>query len=285
MSDRTALLFPGQGSQSDGMGEDIRRWCPDLFHLALEAVGDDPFERAGEGTEYAQPALYCASFAAWTRAGRPGAELMAGHSLGELAALAAAGAIAPDDGLRIAVLRGRAMSDAARAAPAGGMLALLGGELDHEELAARHSLTVANDNAPGQIVVSGPVGKLEAAAAEARALGAKTSRLAVSGAFHSPAMAVAIPALEAALDRIEVRAPHTPVLSGVTAAPFDDIRRRLVEALVNPVRWRETLLALRESGTRRFIEVGPGKVLRGLVRRTLPDVEALLLSTQEAVGV
>jgi [acyl-carrier-protein] S-malonyltransferase len=278
---RTALLFPGQGSQTPDMREMVEAFRPDLLDSAMAEVGEDPFSRVDDGTRFAQPALYCASVALWTEGGRPGADFIAGHSLGELAALVAAGSLDAEDGLRIAAQRGRLMQQAAEASPSGGMLALLGDDPVAREVAARHSLTVANDNAPGQLVLSGPGDILDDAAADGKDFGLKAVRLSVSGAFHTPAMAPVVPELEAVLAEVEVRPPRVPVLSCITARPFDDIRARLAEALVSPVRWRETLLALHGSGVRRFLEVGPGKVLRGLVRRTVRDAEALTLAEAE----
>jgi malonyl CoA-acyl carrier protein transacylase len=278
---RTAILFPGQGSHVDDMREAVEATSPGLLELADELVGEDPFERIEDGTRFAQPALYCSSIALWERAGRPGADCFAGHSLGEVAALVAAGSIAVDDGLRLAVRRGELMGEAADAAPDGGMLAVLGDDDAARAIASLHRLAVANDNAPGQIVLSGPDDELRDAAGEAKSHGIRTIRLSVRGAFHSPAMAPVIPKLRQALAGIEVRPPRVPVLSGVTAEPIDDVRNRLAEALVSPVRWREVLAALERRGIGRFVEIGPGKVLKGLVRRTLPDAEALTLADLE----
>jgi [acyl-carrier-protein] S-malonyltransferase len=276
-----ALLFPGQGSQVPGMREIVAAHRPDLLELAVEQVGADPFELLDEGTRFAQPALYCASIALWDAAGSPGAEAVAGHSLGEIAALVAAGALGIEDGLRLAVCRGRLMQRAADDAAPGGMVALLGNDLLASALAERYGLVVANENAPGQVVVSGPDDGLQAAVTDAKPLGLKAMRLAIRGAFHSPAMASVLPHWRAALAETEIRPPGTPVYSGVTARPFDDVRRRLAEALVKPVRWRETLLSLQDAGVRHFCEVGPGKVLNGLVRRTLPEVDVRALADLE----
>ena len=279
----TALLFPGQGSQTPGMRAQVERHRPELLERAVEVVGDDPFERVDDGTRYAQPALYCASLAGWSRLGAPLADFLAGHSLGELAALAAAGSLDPVDGLRLVALRGRLMQEAGEhAAGEGGMLAVIGaGDVSLEELADRHGLSVANDNAPDQVVLSGPAAGLEAARRDARSAGLRAVRLPVSGAFHSPAMAAGVEAFAAALAEVDVAPPRAPVLSGVTAEPFDDIRRRLVEGLTHGVRWRETLLGLRARGVRRLVEVGPGRVLTGLVQRTLHDVEAVAADSLE----
>jgi [acyl-carrier-protein] S-malonyltransferase len=265
------------------MRDAVERARPDLLARAIELAGDDPFTRLDRGTRYLQPALYCASVALWEEAGRPRADLYAGHSLGEIAALVAAGSIDAADGLWVSVRRGELMQEAAEAQPEGAMLAVLGADDLARDLAHAHRLAVANENAPGQTVLSGPAHAVDAASDEAKAHGARAMELPVQGAFHSPAMARAVPRLREALAQIVVRAPATPVISGVTAKPFDDVRARLAEALVRPVRWTEVLATLRRLGADRFVEVGPGRVLTGLVRRTLPDVEALSLERLEAV--
>lgn len=278
---QTALLFPGQGSQTDDMRDAVSEALPELIDRAIRELGEDPFERVGDGTQFAQPALYCASIALWVRAGSPRADFVAGHSLGEIGALVAGGSISIEDGLWLAVRRGELMQRVADSRPPGGMLALLGDEAITRRIAAAHWLTVANDNAPGQLILSGPSDDLKAATREAKAERLKAMPLAVSGAFHTDAMAEAVPAFREALARIEVQAPRVPVFSSVTARPFHDIRAELAQALVRPVRWRETMFALRDRGAERFVEIGPGKVLKGLVRRTLPDVEATVLRERE----
>jgi len=278
----TALLFPGQGSQTADMRDVVEEVSPELLERAAEAVGEDPFDRVGDGTRFAQPALYCASVALWIRAGSPDADFVAGHSLGEVGALVAGGSLSVEDGLWLAARRGRVMQEVAAKQPVGGMLALLGDEETSRRIAATHDLTVANDNAPGQLVVSGPKADLEAAAAEAKGERLKAMPLAVRGAFHTEAMAPALTEFRAALERTPVQPPSVPVFSSITARPFADVRDELARALVRPVLWRETLLALRDRGVKRFVEVGPGTVLKGLVRRTLPDLEAGILSEREA---
>jgi [acyl-carrier-protein] S-malonyltransferase len=280
----TAILFPGQGSQTSGMAAVAAAERPDLLEQAREELGADPFEQIADGTHHAQPALYCASLAHWKRAGSPSGEMVAGHSLGELAALVAGGALGAEHGLRLAVVRGRLMEDAAEATP-GGMLASLGGEEGTvREIAARFELTVANENAPGQLVLSGPSESISEARAELRTSGAKAIRLPVAGAFHSPLMAGAAEAFRAALDEVEFRRPGLPVYSSTSAAPFDDPRDRLAAALTEPVVWCRTLAAMQEAGAGTFLETGPGDVLTGLVRRTLPDADASSLAETEAVG-
>ena len=277
----TALLFPGQGSQTADMRQAVERHAPDLLELVLDQVGADPFELADEGTAYAQPAIVCASLALWEGAGRPDAAFFAGHSLGELSALAAAGALSPADAVRLAVVRGRLMQEAGGRAP-GGMMALLGDGLEaRAAVAAAGDVSIANDNGPTQLVVAGPRAALDHAAAEAKARGVRTMRLAVSGAFHSPAIRPAVAPYRKALERVEIHAPGLPVFSSSTASPFGArgaaIRDQLAVALVRPVRWRETMIALQELGAERFCEVGPGKALTGMVKRALDGVDASVL--------
>ncbi len=271
----TAILFPGQGSQTPGMRDVVAAHRPELLEAAEEVVGEDPFPRAEEGTNFAQPAIFCASLAGWARLGSPDGDFMAGHSLGELAALVAAGCLSERDGLELVALRGRLMQDSGEQAGDGGMLALLGtGAAEHApELAEAHGLTVANDNSPQQVILSGARGALPGAAADAEEIGLRASELPVTGAFHSPMMAAAIPEFAAALERVKIAPSRVIVLSAVSAAPFEDVREQLAQALTMPVRWRETMLALHELGADRFVEVGPGRVLTGLAKRTLRDVE------------
>jgi malonyl CoA-acyl carrier protein transacylase len=155
------------------------------------------------------------------------------------------------------------------------MLALLGAGAAEQAsaLADAHGLALANDNSPQQVVLSGPRGALPGAARAASELGLRAMELDVTGAFHSPMMAAAVPEFEHALARVHFDTPRVPVVSAVNAEPFDDIPLRLAQALTHPVRWRETLLALQALGAERFVEVGPGRVLTGLAKRTLNDVE------------
>lgn len=267
----TAILFPGQGSHSPDMRDTVARVRPELLEQVLRRVGEDPFLRAQESTRFAQPAIFCASLAGWAEMGQPAGDMMAGHSLGELTALVAAGAISEPDGLELVAVRGELMARAGE----GGMLALLGpGAAESaSKLAATHGLSVANDNCPTQVVLSGPIGALPAAAQDAAERRLRTMDLPVSGAFHSPMMAAAVPQFAAALAGVDIKSPRVPVLSAVTAQPFDDVPRLLAEALTKPVRWRETMLEAQRLGAERFVEVGPGRVLTGLVKRTLSGVE------------
>lgn len=283
----TAVVFPGQGSQTPDMRELVARERPDLLALAETLVGEDPFPRVKDSTRYAQPAILCASLAGWGAVGATVEPLaLAGHSLGELSALAAAGALTDEDALALAVERGRLMAEAGEAAGGGTMLALLGGTATQaRRLAAAHGVAVANDNAPGQAVLSGAPDALDAAAAQARKDGLRAMALDVAGAFHSPQMAGARDGFAAALDDTDFRAPRIPVVSCSTARAFGaDPRRELADALTAPVRWRETLAALHARGARHFVDVGPGKVLRKLVARNLPDATAAGPETARALA-
>ena len=264
----TAILFPGQGSQDPDMRELVAAAAPDLLERCLALVGDDPFARVAESTRFAQPAIFCASVAGW-RSGRDLGEdpaAVAGHSLGELAALVAAGALDADDALELVVLRGRLMADAG----GGTMLALLGAsDEDARRLAAAHGVVVANENAPGQAVLSGDRGLLDAAAAAARAEGFKALELGVAGAFHSPAMAPAVAPFATALAHTELRPPAVPVISGLTGREMRNPRRELAEALTHPVRWSSVMAELARRGVDRFVDAGPGRVLAKLVKRNV----------------
>jgi [acyl-carrier-protein] S-malonyltransferase len=270
----SALLFPGQGSHVADMDAAWRgAGGRGLLQRGIELLGYDPFADLGMGTRVQQPAIFLVCACAWDAHEHEGNHpplAAAGHSLGEYAALHAAGALTFDDALLLVNERAAAMQDAAEAQP-GGMVAMLGGDAHAiAELARSLGLTVANDNAPGQLVLSGPVELIDTAAELARTdAGARPMRLDVAGAFHSPLMEPAADRLRAALAATPITEPAFPVWSNGSAAPFVDIRRELAENLLKPVRWRETLLALRARGVERFVELGPGAVLTGMVKRTL----------------
>lgn len=265
-----ALLFPGQGSHAPGMDEPHRGHA--LFERGLELLGFDPFARLEEGTRTQQPALFLCSAVEWEsyEGDRDAIGAAAGHSLGEYAALYAAGVLEFDDAVRLVDARAAAMADAARRNP-GGMVAMLGGDAHAvRDFAQRLRLTVANDNAPGQLVLSGALDAIDAAVETAREeTGARARKLDVGGAFHSPLMEPAAAKLATALKLTPISPPRFPVFANGSAAPFVDVRRELSENLLRPVRFRETLLALRAAGAERFVELGPGEVLTGLVKRTL----------------
>jgi [acyl-carrier-protein] S-malonyltransferase len=274
-----AVLFPGQGSQTPAMRDVVARRCPELLERCLDLVGEDPFPRVEESTRFQQPAIFCASWAGWTALGdEPCAA--AGHSLGELAALAAAGVLQLDDALRLVVLRGELMAEAD---PSGSMIALVGATAeDAAAIAGAAGIVVANDNAPGQIVLAGRRDRLEQVEDLAGERGLRALGLPVAGAFHSPSMESAVAPFRAALDATDVAEPRFPVISCATTEPFTDVRAELAQALTRPVRWRETFQALHEAGARRFVEVGPGKVLARLGKRIVDGTKVQTLDLEVA---
>jgi malonyl CoA-acyl carrier protein transacylase len=275
---RTVALFPGQGSQTPDMRDHVVRRCPDLLERCVELVGEDPFARVGESTRFQQPAIFCASWAGWTALGATPAAA-AGHSLGELAALAAAGVLCVQDALELVVLRGRLMAEAD---PRGCMVALVGAsEAEAAAIAQDAGVAIANDNAPGQIVLSGPRERLVGIEAAAARRGIRARPLPVSGAFHSPSMQPAVGAFRAALDEGGLGEARFPVFSCTSARPFTDVRAELAASLVRPVRWRETFVALHEAGWSTFVETGPGRVLAALGRRIVPGTK---VQTVEALA-
>ncbi|TML04394.1 MAG: ACP S-malonyltransferase [Actinobacteria bacterium] len=270
--DFTAVLFPGQGSLTADARDHARDVVPDLVQRASELVGEDPFDRPHDSTRFAQPAIFVASMAGWRERQDDLSDVgaMAGHSLGELSALAAAGALRLDDALKLVVLRGRLMADAAEENPGGGMVALLGATPERAAaLAAAHGLELANDNAPGQVVLSGRRVAIDVVTKAARAEGLKAMALDLAGAFHSRDMAAAELPFLLALEDVPMSRPHVPVVSGYAARPFAEVPFELARALVSPVRWRETMAMLVELGARRFVDVGPGEVLARLVKRNV----------------
>src|SRR3954447_9209754 len=282
----SAILFPGQGVGDVSSREIVGETRPDLLDLAVELVGEDPFERMAEGTAYAQPAVYCASIAGYDRLGRPDPQYFAGHSLGEVGALAAAGTIDDADGLRVVVARGRVMEDAARAGEPGGMLPVGCDRDGAQKLADEHALTLANENSPQQFVLSGPLARIQDAEAAAKGSGMRAKKLAVAGAFHTEAMSVGVDAFRAEIDEIDFKAPRAPVVCSTTAEFFDDdARDALAASLVSPIRWTAVLGRLSELGVRQYLDVGPGKVLAGLVRRTLEGAETEAVAGRESAVV
>jgi [acyl-carrier-protein] S-malonyltransferase len=303
-----AFVFPGQGAQAVGMGHALYESMPAarlVFDEVDEAL-DAPLSRLiFEGpdeqlrlTEHAQPALMATSLAAVraleAASGRPLAQLcalVAGHSLGEYSALAAAGSLALADAARLLRVRGRAMQDAVPVGE-GAMAAILGLELAQVEQVAREASAVgvcdlANDNAPGQAVVSGSRAAVGRAVDLAKAQGARRSvLLPVSAPFHCRLLAPAAEAVRAALADIQIGAPAVPVVTNVSARPErapEVLRRHLVEQVTARVRWRESLLAMAELGTRTVVELGAGRVLSGLAKRTLPGVATMALGTPEEI--
>ena len=290
---RTAFLFPGQGSQAVGMGADLFREDPAariLFEAANDAAGADvttlcfkgPFEALSR-TRVLQPAITAVDLAcrAWLESHGVAPDAAAGHSLGELSALACAGCVADVDAVRLAAARGKAMDDAAQATP-GTMIAVVGLDADAviadtAALLDRAEGGVANLNGPDQVVLSGTSAAMDRAATHFESKGARCVPLAVSGAWHSETMAPAEAPFQAVLDGIAIAAPARRLYMNVTGAAATDpdaIRAALVGQLRNPVRWVDIVKGLMADGVTRFVEVGPGKVLRGTLRRIWPDATA-----------
>ncbi len=274
---RAAILFPGQGAAVAGSRALVEERCGDLYEQACGLLAGDPFELADSSTRYAQPAIFLASLAGWRAALEAGIEAcaFAGHSLGELSALTAAGVLTPSDGLELVVLRGRLMDDVTRTAN-GGMVAILKGTVEQaERLALDHGLRVANYNAPGQTVLSGPERGLDAAARDAREQGMRALKLSVSGAFHTPALRPARVQFQQALASVPIGSASAPVFSSMTAEPFANPVNQLAAALVQPVRWSETMIALDRAAAPAYLDVGPDRVLERLVTRNLGEVRLI----------
>jgi [acyl-carrier-protein] S-malonyltransferase len=269
----TAALFPGAGPLTVGAREVAWAGCAELCAKVRAIMGADPFVRAGDGPEYAQPAVLLSAVAGWrTRRIKLSAiDAMAGHSVGELAALAVAGAAAIDDILWLAIVRARLLQRAADdAAPAAALRLSSSDDDEPLKLAHDYGLTVASDDAPGEVVVCGPRDAVEALAGDARQHGLDAQAVPGRAVFQaSAAEAVREPFFEAAAS-IEWTAPALPVVCGATAAPFTDIPSELAGGLVTPVRWRETIARLYGLGIREFIDVGPGEDLARLVTANLP---------------
>lgn len=321
---RYALLFPGQASQHVGMGAELRAAsaaAEEVFALADRATGLPIAAACREGplelltrTEYAQPAVIAASLAALRvlreRLATAGKWLApafcAGHSVGELAALSAAGALSEEQALRLVARRSRHMAAACEAVDST-MAAVLGADLAALESACRSAaeatgtlLQVANLNAPDQLVVSGHRAAVDWLAERARALGLRrVVPLKVAGAFHSGYVRGAAVAFARDVADVPITQPAVPVVLNQTATPTtdpDEIRRELSEQIASPVRWSASLDVMAAAGCRLFVEVGPGQVLAGLVKRSVPGAQAVaagdlagidraieLLTTEEAL--
>ena len=297
MTDRIAFVFPGQGSHRAGMAS---AWLPqaaDLFTdlsdatgLDLVATADDA-EACGASTRLGQPSITAVSLAAHAALTQAGLvpDLVAGHSLGELSAAVAAGVFTPAEGVSLVAARGRAMGQACRSAP-GTMAAVVRVDTEtvEEVVATIDDVVVANINAPGQVAIAGTQAGIDAATEALRDEGGRVIALPVEGAFHSPAMTPAVVALTAALQWAPARDPEIGLVSGHDGAvrlTGSAVTRALVEGVLAPVRWVDVQHALRDAGVGLLVEVGPGGVLTGLAKRTLPDVRAVSVQTPEDVAV
>ena len=299
-----AFVFPGQGSQAIGMGQDLSEAfaaAREVFQEVDDALGQKLSKLMKDGpedqltlTENAQPALMAVSVAVMRTlekefgVGVDRAAFVAGHSLGEYSALAAAGAITLADTAGLLKLRGQAMQ---RAVPvgAGAMASLIGPKADvalAEEAAKAGSAVgvcvVANDNNAGNVVISGDKAAVDAAIEKAKELGARAILLNVSAPFHCPLMQPAADEMAEALATAAIIAPRAPLVANVSARPTLDpeaIRRMLVEQVTGRVRWRESMIWMTETGgVTRFAEAGAGKVLSGMAKRIAPDAEATPLN-------
>ncbi len=300
-----AFVFPGQGAQAVGMGRALADAVPasrEVFAEVDEALGEPLSRLVWEGdadalqlTRNAQPALMATSVAALRAleaegAGIAAASLVAGHSLGEYSALCAAGSLTVTDAARLLRVRGEAMQ-AAVPVGEGAMAALLGLDLEAATAVALEAQAeggvcqAANDNDPAQVVVSGTRDAVERAVVIAKARGAKRALLLpVSAPFHSALMAPAARVMEAALAEVALRPPAVPLLANVTAAPTADpeqIRSLLVRQVTGSVRWRESVLRMAEMGVTEAWELGAGRALSGMIRRTAPGLATRAVGTPE----
>ena len=298
-----AFIFPGQGSQSVGMGSALAqasRAAADVFAEVDEALGQNLFRIMREGpeeelklTENAQPAIMAHSIAVLRTLGVPVAgvaSFVAGHSLGEYSALCAAGSFDLPTTAKLLKLRGRAMQQAVPVGQ-GAMAALLGADLAlakkiAEAAAQGEVCTVANDNDPSQVVISGSKGAIDRAIEMAKEMGAKRAvALPVSAPFHCPLMQPAAEAMRDALSYVVLEAPAVPLFANVTAQPETDpdtIRNQLIEQVTGMVRWRESVANMVDAGVEEFIELG-GKVLGPMVKRIAPDARTTSVVTIEDI--
>jgi [acyl-carrier-protein] S-malonyltransferase len=300
-----AFIFPGQGSQAVGMGAalaDASRGARDVFDEVDEALGQNLFRLMRDGpeeelklTENAQPAIMAHSIAVLRTLGvrlTDVAKFVAGHSLGEYSALCAAGSFNLPTAARLLRLRGQAMQEAVPVGE-GAMAALLGADLAlaqkiADAAAEEEVCSVANDNDPSQVVISGAKGAIGRAVQIAKDMGAKRAvLLPVSAPFHCPLMQPAAEAMADALSYVVVQPPSVPLFANVTAEPATDpdaIRSQLVEQVTGMVRWRESVAHMFEAGVDDFVEIG-GKVLGAMVKRIVPDAKVMSVVTIEDVEV
>lgn len=288
-------MFPGQGVQSPGMSAGLTEPEPEIFATASDVLGADVIKLCETGesqgasldsTRWTQPAIFTCSVASHRRLTDAGgcSDAVVGHSIGEYSALVAAGAIDFADALRVVALRAEVTDQAARATP-GTMAAVMRIERSEaERIVAEHGVVLAADNGPGQLVISGALDAVARSVDALEAAGATCRRVDVAGAFHSPFMESAAGPMAEALEETRITEPSVAFWSTTRAARLEtpaDIRSSLVEQLTGPVRWHETILAM-ATASDRFTDVGPGRVVAGLVKRIVKGAEIRLAS--ELVG-
>lgn len=281
---KTAYIFPGQGSQFPGMAKELYTTHKDLMERANDLLGfritDIMFDGSSDdlkATKVTQPAIYIHSvLLALDQAQKP--DMVAGHSLGEFSALAAAGAVSFEDGLKLVSIRAWAMQKCCENRP-GAMAAVIGlaDEVIEEICAGIDGVVPANYNSPGQVVISGEEAAVDQACEALKAAGARRAlKLPVSGAFHSPLMEPAREELAAAIEATPFHKPCCPIYQNVSARPTEDpevIKANLLKQLTSPVKWTASVQQMLQDGAGRFVELGPGAVLQGLVKRIAGEAE------------
>ena len=299
-----SLIFPGQGSQSVGMGSELYKNYPYIKALFLQADENLGFKLSNlilEGpkeqldlTEYTQPAIFLISYSILevikneTKLDLETAKFFAGHSLGEYSALVASKSLKFEQAIKLLNKRGKAMQMAVPKGK-GGMVAILGAELEEitkllEENNKKYKCYVANDNSNGQIVLSGQNEDLDLMTEDLKKKSIKNIKLAVSAPFHCPLMNKASEIMKDEINNTEFSLPKNIIISNVTAEEVKDvntIKELLIEQIESPVRWRESVLYMKKKGTTKFIEIGPGKVLSGLIKRIDRNLTSLSINSIE----